>query len=603
MPWMMDHPRASSEVGLNGSSRPPLCLEDPPNSQFPAPHVQALLNITVGNVSMPMLTLDYFQSNYPVYALTNSYVMPLSPASPNKDCSFMARAVEINNRAPPAISAYSSTFALIAPGMAREAGCNTIAQAAESVARYNDQVIAKGFPSISALLYFSPYLIKGVVGGPLSEDYLSHKLGVSDGVPSLRTILLYPTDYLALSNVSIADGGRSLPTAILTQDVGPWNAVFQSSSYVAYTWILFTLNLALVIYATWRLLLLTLNGYFRFDLRTAVFLLGLVSAIFVVIMVPMRRQTYAYFLLQQIATFLFSCGFYFLLLLWSGVLSRVQVDRSFAPFRMMIYFCLFTSFFTMTLGLVWLNMWPNSGINTARAISRVWIPASQAGIAILFLIYAIRFNLRRHDYNASKDTRRALTKLAKLSVAGFSSFIMVASVNVALGQNAVIGKVGSVAAGWIVTDLSSLIRGGAILLVLNVKLPSASTVGTSSSQYNQSHGSSSSGWGGWSRGWKKALFRGSSSNFSRTNASKGDHSRHPDYCTGADSSFVGQYTSYGGSHLGVDSRDTNTTYSANHIGQTSVGTDSMASHEEYPSTAQAPKRTYLRNTQWIYPLI
>ncbi|RKP14553.1 hypothetical protein BJ684DRAFT_15124 [Piptocephalis cylindrospora] len=556
--------------------------------------VQALLNITIGNISMPMLTLDYFQSNYPVYALTNAYVLPMSFNASKADCTFISPSVEINNRAPSPISSLTHSFAVIPPGMANAAGCHTIAQTSEAVAQYNDRVIARGFPPISVLLYFSPFLVKGVVGGPLSEEYLSHKVGISDGVPSLRTVILYPTDYVALSNVSVASQGRSLATAVLTQDIGPWNAVFQSSSYVAYTWILFTINLALVIYATWRLLLLTLNGYFRFDLRTAVFLLGLVSAVFVVIMIPMRRQTYAYFLLQQISTFLFSCGFYFLLLLWSGVLSRVQVDRSFAPFRMMIYFCLFTSFYTMILGLVWLNIWPNSSIGTARSISRIWIPASQAGIAIIFLIYAVRFNMRRHDYNASKDTRRALTKLAKLSVAGFSSFIMVSAVNVALGQNAVISNVGSVAAGWVVIDISSLIRGGAILLVLDVKLPSASSVGTSSSQNNQGYsGSSSGGWGGWSRGWKKALFRNTSSTDYRSHNSKGENTRHPDYYAGADSSFAGQYTSYGGSQHGADSKDTTTSYSANHVGQASVGAGSAASHDDYP--AQNPQRVYLRS--------
>jgi len=148
-------------------------------------------------------------------------------------------------------------------------------------------------------------------------------------------VFLWPEDasdfYKTFANIIEPIGAK------LTSDPGPWNHIFLSTWYRMIVWFIFALNVIIVLYAFQRLLRLTSSGMFQLDLRTVVFLLGLFSSIAYITACPMRLQTYVRYNIEQVSTFLYSIAFYLLLLLWSGILARIQVSRAFVPFRITVY--------------------------------------------------------------------------------------------------------------------------------------------------------------------------------------------------------------------------------------------------------------------------
>jgi hypothetical protein len=205
-----------------------------------------------------------------------------------------------------------------------------------------------------------------------------------------------------------------------------------------------------------------------------------------------------------VSSFFFALAFYLLLLLWSGILSQVQKTAFYSPLRLAIYFAMLSAISNAIFGLIWLSVWPTPGMTKVQNIARFVIPGSQAIVACLFLFYAIRFQLRRTDYNASRDTRRALTKLSWLAVLGFFTFIVKAATNFAGGDTSVAGSIPALAAVFISADVAALARAFGILLILGIRLPETKMSSMSSSVGSKTFMS----WGGWSRGWRRALWIG-----------------------------------------------------------------------------------------------
>jgi len=124
--------------------------------------------------------------------------------------------------------------------------------------------------------------------------------------------------------------------------------------------------------------------------------------------------------------------------------------------------------------MFWLNQWPDDTIASIRAVFRIWSPLTQAAVACLFLVYAMRFNMRKKDYDISKASHQALAKLAQLCIAGFITFLIYAFTNVLGGQPEMVGNVGVVTFVYIAMAVANTIRAAAVLLVLNVRLEYAS---------------------------------------------------------------------------------------------------------------------------------
>jgi hypothetical protein len=219
----------------------------------------------------------------------------------------------------------------------------------------------------------------------------------------------------------------------------------------------------------------------------------------------LRRQTQLFILLDIISSFVFAMAFYMLLILWTGILSKVQKMSQFSPLRIGIYLAMLIACFNLVYGLVWISIWPNPTISGIHSAMRYVLPASQLLVALLFLFYGVRFQMRKSSYNASKDTRRALTKLAWLAVLGFITFLIKAVTNFLGADRTVSTSVAGVMCIFLFQDVAAVARAAAILLVLGVRLPETRTTTTTSGMQSSS-GKSFLSWGGWSKGWKRAIY-------------------------------------------------------------------------------------------------
>jgi len=236
----------------------------------------------------------------------------------------------------------------------------------------------------------------------------------------------------------------------------------------------------------------------------------LISATMFAVLITLGRQTQLAFLLELISSFFFSIAFYLLLSLWSGILSQVQQRTAYSPLRIGIYVGMLIATVNLIFGIVWLSVWPGVVETNIHQTFYYILPASQALVGLLFLFYAVRFQLRKNDYNASRDTKRALSKLAWLAVLGFFTFIVKAVTNFVGGNATVAGSVGGTAANYIAEDIAATARAFGILMVLGVRLPEARTT-TTSGTTSSSTGRTFISWGGWSKGWRRALY-GSAAN-------------------------------------------------------------------------------------------
>jgi hypothetical protein len=369
---------------------------------------------------------------------------------------------------------YNQTILFVYWNAAVAAGCRIVSEVAEAAVIFNSSLPDAGIPPATMLMIYTSRNYPGTIGGPIGESYVSRDARMSDGQPAIDTVLVAPEDAVTFYK-TFADVLDPV-TATVVQDLGPWNRVFLSPIYRAFVWIMFAVNVVILLYALLRIARVVISGSFRLDLRTVVFVMGLLSAVFFVMAIPMRMQTWLRYTLELSSSALYTIAFYFLLFLWSGVLSRIQQDKSFVPFRVTVYVCLANALFYIVVSFLWLNMWPNDVISAIRAVLRIWYPLTQSAVALLFLVYAIRFNLRQHDYEVSKAAKSALRKLSHLCIIGFITFLLFAITNVVGGQPELVGDVKVVLAIAIVNDIGITVRGAAILLLLNVRVDTAQDV-------------------------------------------------------------------------------------------------------------------------------
>jgi ABC-type multidrug transport system fused ATPase/permease subunit len=458
-------------------------------------------------------TYDYYEYRQPYYLKENCIFVQVTSTTSNTGCTFSpARPVSGFNINGPYLLNYTCSILFLDMYQGVLGGCHNIAEMVQGVQSNFVPTLANAqYPDkdVSVLIVVprpknatGDPIVTGELAGPIITPYLSHSFGTSDGAPVLRTALLAFENAKAFSTM-FASLRIGEVVATMEQQRGAWNDVVLSTGYVAYRWILFALMIILIIYSMYRLFLATVQGTVKLDQRTIVFVGGLVSAIMFAVGITLRRQTQLYVILDIISSFVFAVAFYLLLLLWTGILSKVQKMSQFSPLRVGIYLAMLIACFNLVYGLVWISVWPNKTISGIHNAMGYVLPASQLLVALLFLFYAIRFQMRKSSYNASKDTRRALTKLAWLAVLGFITFLIKAVTNF-LGANAdIASSVVGVVCIYVFQDVGSFARAAAILLVLGVRLPESRTTTSSTGAGSTSTGFS---WGGWSKGWKRAIY-------------------------------------------------------------------------------------------------
>jgi len=451
-------------------------------------------------------TQGYFQQN-PIdsFDQTNCVLTYVLPQYLRSDCSFEPAVPVVNFDPTGNVQLnYTCTIAIVELMASQRNGCTNIYHLVDGFQKtFVPTLKDVNLPDNPvALLVILPRVVPGQLGGPVSTPYLSHSFSVPDGQPPMDINFITSEDALAFS---VKFRMTREVVADLKYEQGPWNDFFMSTGYITYRWVFFGLNCIMIFYGLYRLFLASTQGTLKADQRTLIFMSGLMSAMMFAVALTLKRQTQLYFMLELISSFFFAMAFYLLLLLWSGILSQVQKTPFYSPLRLAIYFAMLAAISNLVFGLIWLSITPTQTITTIQNVFRFILPASQAIVACLFLFYAIRFQLRRTDYNASRDTRRALTKLSWLAVLGFFTFIVKASTNFAGGDASVAGSIAAMATVYIAADIAALARAFGILLILGVRLPETKM----SSSMSSSVGSKTfMSWGGWSRGWRRALWVG-----------------------------------------------------------------------------------------------
>jgi len=322
-------------------------------------------------------------------------------------------------------------------------------------------------PPLTAVILIPFRNYPNLQGGPFGDPYLSHNVHVPDGPPVVLTVLISSEDAQQFVN--------NLTSVIvdvqLQKERGPWNDIFLSVPYRVYVWCTFTINLLLTLFGIFRMYQSISQRAFQFDLRTVIFVTGLISAAIYTAAIPMREESWTRYFLEQFSSFFYACAFYLLLMLWCGVLATVQTRQSFLIFRSVVGVGILCATYTAVLGVVWLCIWPNDALVEIRAISRIVTPVVQGFIGALFGVYAVRFFLRRQAENATKRTREALSKLGKLAIVGFITFISYAVTNVLSGAATLAGLPGVVVMVLVCDAFCATVRGAGILLVMSVRLP------------------------------------------------------------------------------------------------------------------------------------
>lgn len=483
-------------------------------------------------------TYDFFQVKYDYYDRPNGVIAFMNPSDvATNQCLFRGAAPNATAVAQGGIrnetgGFYEHTVILLNVAAGAVVGCKTITQMALAAVKYGDTLEAAGYPPASTLILASSYEGPGHPGGPLSEAYPSYNPRIGDGPPDIPTAFIRLEDALQLIGLV----QRYIPVEV-SQERGPWNDAFLDQGYVVYNWIIFSLNVFLCLYGLYRFTSLMLYGYIKVDLRTSIFLLGLISTIIGAITFPMRVMTLKYRILIQVSSTMHNIAFYLLLLLWSGVLSRVQTTGSLAPFRVMTYGAIASAVTMFILGMVrYLSnglLWPIK----AYKVMIYLIPAIEGLAALLFLAYSVRFAVRMNEYTVTRDVRRALSRLTKLSVIGFISFVILAVTNILSNNQGSQGSVSTTIALYITQNIAMTLRSIGVIYVLNVALPGDTSSGHSSGA-SSGKKDGSSAWMTLSQGWRRVFPRSHSHTSSST---YGVGSNRPDQYN---SSFTNGEASY-----------------------------------------------------------
>jgi len=204
-----------------------------------------------------------------------------------------------------------------------------------------------------------------------------------------------------------------------------------------------------------------------------VFFCALISGALCTVALAWRRQTQTFFLLNYLSLFFYSLSFYTLLLLWGHLMAREPAFRNtlnFIPFRVTVFAALVVALTNLVFGILWLSIWPGDFLSTAHVVFRYALPATQAIVFAIFLIYFAKWLLwrKRTTLRTLNPRQQAFQKLSWLAIIGFVSQL-IQSLSVIISADPVVASsVVGLTTVYIVTDVTNVIRTVALFLILGL---------------------------------------------------------------------------------------------------------------------------------------
>ncbi|KAI8057809.1 hypothetical protein BDF22DRAFT_662442 [Syncephalis plumigaleata] len=307
-------------------------------------HSYGKLTISNGNDTMTVSTLDYFNYRQPYYSrrgigilwpwanrttatTTNTTTNTTTTAAAGQDCTLMTvnlkRPIIVNTAKRAANYPDTALFFYREPAL--QAGCQTVAQVGRAAQKLSEQLESVGFPAITLLIFM--VLINNTVPawGPDARMYTSRNSpNIPDGPPAIDTMFLEQTSSYAFYSSAITKEFGIYFEA--EEEPGPWNDVFLSHGFIAYSWILFALILLALLYLWARVIKFIQLKTLPRDLRLTIFIITSINAILVLVCLKIDTDRYQGYIVQNTAIVISALLFDLLLIHWS-IRGRVAFSR------------------------------------------------------------------------------------------------------------------------------------------------------------------------------------------------------------------------------------------------------------------------------------
>ena len=427
--------------------------------------VESRLTVNLNATGQPFVadTSDLFQAPPLPQEVRNALIVEVKAKENSADCEYLPPAKFVANSA-----AGNGVIAYISLAETKKAGCQTMYQTAWSIQQnWVPSARLAGYPPVKAMVIGFPKLKKGHIGSPF-VDYKQKLARYPIGLPETHVALLDATDDTALeTRLDLKDGKPIFAT--LSPQPGPYNDVFQSRGYLAFTFTLVGISGLIVLYSAWNFVRGIRAGTVGMDFRTAVFLSGLIGMACFAVMLPMQYHSWPRFVLGRFITLVTSCAFLLLLNVWLAMLMPTgQTPGKYSPVRLVLYTLILLLALRILLDVVQIVQ-PSRVITTIMAIDWYIYALFMLYTAGIFVFYASRF------YSAAKLSvamRSSMVRLMAISLMGAGSFLLKGMTTYAYHHYAKEnGEIGFSVVTFVAKYSTTVLRCIAILLVLNVRLP------------------------------------------------------------------------------------------------------------------------------------
>ncbi|KAI9593240.1 hypothetical protein BDF19DRAFT_424687 [Syncephalis fuscata] len=362
--------------------------------------VSALVTFQINNKTTSFHTQDPFQVRFPAYL--DEGVLIQGEFDDSTDC------VLTFDPDSPVIAGHSKAIVSISEKKSyKEGGCATMSEAANAAINLGKKLSSKGGPSVIAVLYL--LRDKGKVpGAPREVKYTTRMLSFKNELPSVHIAFVLEDDFRTVVPKSKKQV-KSIPV-LLQQEPGPWNEVFMSGEFIAYTYILMGITTIFVIRSMFILIGIMRSKKYPAKNRIAIYVSAFIGAILFIVTLPMNSFTEEYQLIYRIMELVLLLSFHLLLLLWHHFITRMRTNHRLAWFKYVIWFSLASAFFKFIIRTFFPGEGKESTTGYIVDVNRItgWIMLTI--LSLFFIYYGVLFWIKRQECTLNMVTRSALTQ-------------------------------------------------------------------------------------------------------------------------------------------------------------------------------------------------
>ncbi|RKP06081.1 hypothetical protein THASP1DRAFT_32090 [Thamnocephalis sphaerospora] len=393
----------------------------------------ARLTATWNGTTLNVPSMDYFMHRTPYYERDGAAI--LWPwINDGTSCTMRSIPANQTNTESMVINAarYQDTAFVVYWQTAFTAGCKTLAQVGLAAQKAGEQLQQLGYPPLRLIimLFFSNDTTP--IGGPNTLMYRSADTSVPDGPPVVNMMLLDQWDSLRFYQRF-----RSVPFVMnfkAVEEPGAWNAVFLSTAYTVYTWIIFAMVLVATIFTLMRFARSLILRELPCDLRLAVMILTFIYCVFLLAYYVVTNMSLVGRVLEYITMFLSVLSLELILWHWTtlakNILPRVTIVFFLACIALHMLLMLGLFVFNCYLAFQWQYRKLDA---TVDALSRYMVPIVPLLGLIIFCGFGIWFGLCAYRVRRKPKARSRSLQLTLFSVLTAATFASAAVMNIVIG--------------------------------------------------------------------------------------------------------------------------------------------------------------------------